>query len=82
MKIMCEWCMCLCVCWWYVSIGGVCVHATKWSTHSLCILSMPPSYVNLEDTVECLQNLLIEDDQLVGVVAHTHLNQCLQNEMH
>ena len=51
-------------------------------THFLPIFSMPPSYVNLEDAVECLQNLMVEDDFLVGVVAHTHLNQCLQNEMH
>ena len=60
----------------------MCIHVTKWSTHFLRILSMPPSYVNMEDAVECLQNLLIEDDQLVGVVAHTHLNQCLQHEVH
>ena len=58
-----------------------CVHVQSWwSTH--IFHSVPLRYVDLEDAVEYLQNLPVEDDCLVEVVAHTCLNQCLQNEVH
>ena len=46
-----------------------------WPTHVLhSVPSMPICYVDLKDAVECLQNLPVEDDCLVGVVADTHLS--------
>ena len=38
--------------------------------------------VQLEDAVDDINDLAVVDNLLVGVVPHTHLDECLQDEVH